>query len=132
MKALKQYLCVLLGTNEQLTLPDPFNGCFSRTTWVCQHQKGKPFWILPKQEIMGWQWHQKLFACHYRQITMPVPHQSVFTGWMTFLSPNQQHKSTEGTNDQVKIHIYTYLYSQTTLCLKSAFFSPIQSSFVHM
>jgi len=21
-------------------------------------QKGKPFWILLKQEIMGWQWHQ--------------------------------------------------------------------------
>jgi len=31
---------------------------FSRTTWVSQHQKGKPFWILMKQEIMGWQWHQ--------------------------------------------------------------------------
>ena len=31
---------------------------FSRTTWVCWHQKGKPFWILLEQEIMGWQWHQ--------------------------------------------------------------------------
>jgi len=28
------------------------------TTWVSQHQKGKPFWILPEQEMMGWQWHQ--------------------------------------------------------------------------
>jgi len=35
-----------------------FNGLFSRTTWVSQHQKGKTFWILMKQEMMGWQWHQ--------------------------------------------------------------------------
>jgi len=32
---------------------------FSRTTWVSQHQKGKPFWTLLEQEMMGWQWHQQ-------------------------------------------------------------------------
>jgi len=26
--------------------------------WVSRHQKGKPFWILLKQEMMGWQWRQ--------------------------------------------------------------------------
>ena len=31
---------------------------FSSTTWVSRHQKGEPFWILLKQEMMGWQWHQ--------------------------------------------------------------------------
>jgi len=31
-----------------------------------------------------------------RQITMPAPHCSVFTGRMPFLSPNQQRQSTEG------------------------------------
>jgi len=31
---------------------------FSRTTSVGQHQKGKPFWILMQQEMMGWRWHQ--------------------------------------------------------------------------
>jgi len=31
---------------------------FNRTTWVGPHQKGKPFWILLEQEMMGWQWHQ--------------------------------------------------------------------------
>jgi len=36
----------------------PFNNLSSRTTWVSWHQKGKPFWILPEQEMMGWQWHQ--------------------------------------------------------------------------
>ena len=35
----------------------PFNGPFSRTIWISLHQKGKPFWILMKQE-MRWQWHQ--------------------------------------------------------------------------
>jgi len=33
----------------------PFNGLFSRTTWVSRHWNGKP---LMKQEMMGWQWHQ--------------------------------------------------------------------------
>jgi len=36
----------------------PFNGLFSRTTSVSQHQKGEPFRIFMKQEMMGWQWHQ--------------------------------------------------------------------------
>jgi len=27
-----------------------FNGLFSRTTWVHRHQKGKPFWIILKQD----------------------------------------------------------------------------------
>jgi len=31
---------------------------FSTTIWVSRHQKGKPFWILLEQEMMGWQWHQ--------------------------------------------------------------------------
>ena len=35
-----------------------FNGLISITTWVSWHQKGKPFWTLMKQEMMGWQWHQ--------------------------------------------------------------------------
>jgi len=28
------------------------------TTWVSWQQKGKSFWILVEQEMMGWQWHQ--------------------------------------------------------------------------
>jgi len=37
-----------------LLLLHPFNGLFSRTTCVSRHQKGKPFWILLEQEMMGW------------------------------------------------------------------------------
>jgi len=42
----------------KLLLLCPFNGLFSRTTWVSRQQKGKPFWILMKQEMMGCQWHE--------------------------------------------------------------------------
>jgi len=41
-----------------LLLLHPFNGLFSRTTWVSRHQKGKPFWILLEQQMMGLLWHQ--------------------------------------------------------------------------
>jgi len=47
----------LISYNYYSTL-HPFNGLFSRTNWVSRHQKGKPLWILLKQEMMGWQWHQ--------------------------------------------------------------------------
>jgi len=47
-----------LPSYQLLLLLHPFNGLFSRTTSVGRHQKGKPFWILLEQEIMGWQWHQ--------------------------------------------------------------------------
>jgi len=49
-----------LNGNTTTTTLHPFNGLFSTTTWVSRHQKGKPFWILMKQEMMGWQWHQHL------------------------------------------------------------------------
>jgi len=39
----------------------------------------------------------KSFAPRSRQITMPVPHHSVFTGRMPFLPANLQRQSTEGT-----------------------------------
>jgi len=38
----------------------------------------------------------KSFEPRSRQITMPVPHQSVFTGRMPFLLPNQKHQITKG------------------------------------
>jgi len=49
----KGYILLLL-----LRLLHPFNGLFSRTTWVSRHQKDRPVWILMEQEMMGWHWHQ--------------------------------------------------------------------------
>ena len=31
----------------------PFNGPFSGTTWLSRYQKGKPIWILLKQETVS-------------------------------------------------------------------------------
>jgi len=45
-------------TNLCYTTLQPFNSLFSRTKWINSHHKGKPFWIIMKQEMMGWQWHQ--------------------------------------------------------------------------
>jgi len=58
------------------------------TTWVSRHQKGKPFWILLKQEMMGGSgisWTRcKSFAPQTKQITTPVPITHFFTGQMLF------------------------------------------------
>jgi len=40
---------------------------------------------------------RKSSAPRSRQITMPVPRHSVFTGWMPFLTPNQHLPITKGT-----------------------------------
>jgi len=80
-----------------LALLQPFNGLYPGQPWVSRYQKGKPFWILLEQEMMGWQRHQLDHHLHLApEITIPVPHQSVFTGRMPFLRPNQQHQITEG------------------------------------
>ena len=61
----------------------------------------KSIWILTKQEIVsgsGISWATCKSAPCSRQITMPAPHHSVFTGRMPFLLPNQQRQITEGNN----------------------------------
>jgi len=38
---------------ELLLLLHPLISLFSRPAWVSRHQKGKPFWVLLEQEMMG-------------------------------------------------------------------------------
>ena len=82
-----------------LTHAHPFNSPFSRTTWVGRYQKGNTNLDFTEARDSEWQWHQ-LGICksapRSRQITMPAPHHSVFTGRMPFLPPNQQRQCTEG------------------------------------
>ena len=64
-------------------------------------RKVKPIWILLKQETVsgsGISWAICKSAPRSRQITMPTPHHSVFTGQMSF-----EHLTTEKnkTNDSV-------------------------------
>jgi len=71
----------------------------SGITQVSGTRKVKPIGILLKQEIVsgsGISWATCKSAPHPKQITMPAPHHSVFTGWMPFLPPNQQRQSIEG------------------------------------
>jgi len=95
-----KFLNFLYYENVKHTHTHTFNGLFSRTICVSWHQKGKPFWILLKQEMMGGcgiSWTIcKPFAPHSIQITTPVPHHSIFYGPDALLMPNQQCQSTEG------------------------------------
>jgi len=89
-----------------------FNGPLSGTTQVSGYQKGKPIWILLKQETVsgsGISWDICKSAPCPRQTTTPAPHHSVFIGRMPFLPPNQQRQSTEGK--VYKIIMYIILYS---------------------
>jgi len=50
-------------------------------------------------------------APRFRQITMPAPYHSVFTGRMPFLPPNQQRQSTEG----ICLLLVVYYFIRTTM-----------------
>jgi len=47
---------------------------------------------------------------------MPVPHHSVFTGWMPFLLPNQQHQCTEWL---IHVQRYSSTFTDTDICTQS-------------
>jgi len=96
----------------QITLlPHPFNGLFSRTTWASRCQKGKTSLDLNGAKDdrvlrcgdISWT-ICKLSAPHYRQITTPTPHHSIFTCRMLFLMPNQQCQSTRGKSAECKLY----------------------------
>jgi len=88
---------------HKLLLLHPFNGRFSRTTWVSRYQKGQTSLDLNQardDEVFGcsgisWTICKQHAPCS-RQITTPTPHHSIFTGLMLFLTLNQQCQSTEG------------------------------------
>jgi len=81
----------------------PFNGLFSRKTWVRRYWKGKTSLDLNEARddgvwgCSGISWTiRKQSAPRSRQITTPTPHQSILTGRMLFLTPNQQCQSSRG------------------------------------
>ena len=63
----------------------------------------------------GISWAVCKSAPHSRQITIPAPYHSVFTGLMPFLPPNQQRQSTEGTTSFTVTHTHTQPFN----CLSS-------------
>jgi len=84
---------------------------------VSQYQKGKTNLDFTEARDSEWQWHQLAIcksAPRSRQITMPTPHHSVFAGRVPFLLPNQQHQSTEGIKNRIKILLTTAQYDSST------------------
>jgi len=86
-----------------LLLLHPFNGLFSRRTWVSRYHKGKTSLDLNEAKddgalgYSGISWTIcKQSAPRSRQRTTPTPHHSIFTVRMLFLMPKQQCESTAG------------------------------------
>ena len=91
---------ISVNISEMVQQQQPFNGLFSRTTWVSRYQKGKTNLDFTGARDSEWQWLQlgHMQVCTSLQTTTtPTPHHSFFTGRMPFLPPNQQRQSTEGT-----------------------------------
>jgi len=67
---------------------------------VGRHQKGKTNLNFTEARGSEWQWHQlgHMQVCISLQTYnhASIPPLSFFTGQMPFLTPNQQHQSTEG------------------------------------
>ena len=81
----------------------PFNGLFSSTIEISRHQRNKNSLYLKEardDEVLGCSgisWTIcKQSAPRSRQITTATPQNSIFTGRMLFLTPNQQCRSTKG------------------------------------
>jgi len=84
-----------LWTNFSIVLKQfrhTFNGPLSGTTQVSRYQKGKTNLDFTEARGSGISWAICKSAPRSRQITTPVPHHSVSTGWTPFLPPNQQHQ----------------------------------------
>jgi len=78
-----------------------FNGTFSWTTQVSRYQKGKTNLDFTGARDREWQWHQlghmQVCTSHQTDNHASTPPLSFFTGQMSFLPPNQQRQSTEGS-----------------------------------
>ena len=96
-----------------LLLLHPFNGLFSRTTWISRYQKGKTSLDLNEAKDGGVRgcssisWTIcKQSAPRSRKITTPTPHHPIFTGRMLLLMPNQQCQSMKVQLPMYQIKIY--------------------------
>jgi len=70
-----------------LLLVHPFNALFVQDNLVSRHQKGKRFWILLEQEMMGCQWHwldHMQIICTLLQTDNHASTSPVFTGRMAY------------------------------------------------
>ena len=88
-----------ITTTTTILCPSPCT--VSGTTRVSRYQKGKiktNLDLLEQDTVSGSgiSWAICKSAPRHRQVTIPAPHHSFFTGRMPFLPPNQHCQSTEG------------------------------------
>ena len=95
----------------------PFNGLFTRTTWVNQYQKNKTSLDLNEARddgVVGWQWHhldhmQTICTSLQTYNHTNTPSLNFFTDWMLFLVPNQQGQRTESKyNEYILLRAIMY------------------------
>ena len=100
-----------------------FNGPLSGTTPVSQYQKGKT--NLDFTEARDSEWHGIISwaicksAPRSRQITMPVPHHSLFYRPDALLPPNQQRQSTKGNLWNLKMYTWDISNTKLIACTKN-------------
>jgi len=81
------------STTSQLLLQvlHPFNGLFQDSLDLNEARD---------DGVLGQQWHQldhmQTICTSLQTDTTRTSHRSIFTGWMLFLTPNQQCQSTKG------------------------------------
>ena len=101
----------------------PFNGPLSGTTRVSQYQKGKTNLDFTEARDSEWQWHQLGYmqVCTSLQTDnhASTPTFNFFTARMSFLPPNQQHQSTEGSQRQL------FTYTCTCKMTKLRYYSSV-------
>ena len=83
-----------------------FNGPFSRTTQVTQKGQSDLDFTEARDSASDISWAICKSTRSSRQITMPAPHDSFFTGQMPFLPPDHQRQST-GDMLTKDVHIET-------------------------
>jgi len=96
----------------------PFNGLFSRTTWVSRHQKGNHSGFYWSERWWGgsgisWTICKSSAPCS-KQITTPVSRHSVFYRLDALPAAPKQCQSTGGKTLSIYVlHIYTHIASST-------------------
>ena len=106
-----------------LSLLRLFNGLFSRTTWVSRYEKGKTSLDFSEARDNEWQWQLgHMYVCTSLQTDnhASTPPLSFFTGRMPFLTPNQQHQSTEGkiaAEFLLKLNRKSYAYRMVSMAM---------------
>jgi len=103
-KTVMMQIVAVRANTTILLLVQPFSGLFSRTTWVSRYQKDKISPYLNETRDNGVQGCIGISYTTCKPISTLLQtdnHTNTssvnFTGWMLFVTPNQQCQSIEGT-----------------------------------